>query len=543
MGKPEYTLIDYVRWMGHFSFEERPFCETDALVLCDVIYFDVFSGQDAPGKVFNELIHRTSVENSEIVKCLGGGAAKHVSFIRAVEKSRRFGQVILKSYSELLDHEKSIQFAAADFAYKDYWNFIAFRGTDDTIAGWKEDFMIAFTRTPAQEKALDFARSHINKNTKNWIGGHSKGGNLALYAASMLPDNLQEYVDRVYDLDGPGFCGEVFDLTLLNRIREKTTFIIPEFSVIGRLFEPDFPDTKIVASDESAMMQHELLSWGVKSEGLDTVPENDPRAKNINYIIDNWVENISREDRKTFVNELFDALEVDGAKTMTDIMRKGLDGFEKILFQAAGSSRVTKKAAAALPEQALFGNTFHEVKKTGFWQTLTKNGSAQAAAMIVTGFLFIYASESILNVVSMVFITGLALLQTRLTYKRLKENHWKFTMIKDRLYLSIILIILSIFLFVKDHAMFIMGSVIFSISAFVLAAHSGIKAADKGNQFFHRFLSGIESILCVIYGISFMIIPQGAVFGYMTSIGFFLIGDALIRLLLSLIDTMKSKCK
>ena len=481
------------------------------------------------------------MEDSDIVKCLGGGAAKHIAFIRAVEGSRRFGEVVLKSYSETLDHKKSIQFAAADFAYKDQWNFIAFRGTDDTIAGWKEDFMIAFTRTPAQEKALDFSKSHINKNTRNYIGGHSKGGNLALYAASILPENLQEYVDRVYDLDGPGFCGEVFDLTALNRIREKTTFIIPEFSVIGRLFDPDFPDTKIVASDESAMMQHELLSWGVRSEGLDTVPENDPRAKNINRVIDEWMENISQEDRKTFVSELFDALAADGAKTMTDIMHKGLDGFEKILFRAAGSSRVTKKAAAALPEQALFGSTFREIKQTGLWRTLVKNGLAQAAAMIITGFLFLYASENILNVVSMVFITGLALLQTRLTYKRLKENNWKFTMVRDRLYLSIILIVLSIFLFVKDHAMFIMGSVIFSISAFVLAAWSGIKAADKTTPFLRRILSGAESVLCIIYGISFMIIPQGAVFGYTLSIGYFLIGDALISIVLFMIDMLKSQ--
>lgn len=245
---------------------------------------------------------------------------------------------------------------------------------------------------------------------------------LMFSAGRMLPENLKEYVDRVYDLDGPGFCGEVFDLAALNRIREKTTFIIPEFSVIGRLFEPDFPDTKIVASVESAMMQHELLSWGVRSERLDTVSENDPRARNINRIIDDWVENISQEDRKIFVNELFDALEADGAKTMTDIMHKGLDGFEKILFRAAGSSRVTKKAAAALPEQALFGSTFREVQQTGLWKTLVKNGLDQASAMLITGFLFLYASENILNVVSMVFITGLALLQTWLTHKQLIET-------------------------------------------------------------------------------------------------------------------------
>lgn len=161
--------------------------------------------------------------------------------------------------------------------------------------------------------------------------------------------------------------------------------------------------------------------------------------------------------------------------------------------------------------------------------------------MLITGFLFLYASENILNVVSMVFITGLALLQTWLTYKQLKENNWKFTMVRDRLYLSIILIVLSIFLFVKDHAMFIMGSVIFSISAFVLATWLGMKAADKTTPFIRRILSGAESVLCIIYGISFMIIPQEAVFGYTLSIGYFLIGDALIRLLLFLFDTMKNQ--
>ena len=249
-----------------------------------------------------------------------GLSSKHIAFIRAIEGSRHFGQIVFKSYSEMPYHKKSIQFAAADFAYKDQWNFIAFRGTDDTIAGWKEDFMIAFTRTPAQEKALEFAQSHIypgtgpdeactrtglpaikpyilapvsaafsdstywnllsrltlrcacNKGTGP-LAGQSPypkyccirlSNSRCASSSAFYTIDLQEYVDCVYDLDGPGFCGEVFDLTALDRIREKTTFIILEFSVIGRLFEPDFPDTKIVVSDESAVMQHELLLLGSK---------------------------------------------------------------------------------------------------------------------------------------------------------------------------------------------------------------------------------------------------------------------------------------
>ena len=534
MAKPQYTLVDYVRWMGQLTFEEMPFCETDALVLCEVIYFDVFSTEDVQGKTLSELIRRAPVEDSNVVKCLGGGIQRHMDFIRAVENSRRFGMVTLQKYEETLDHIKSIQFAAAVFGYKDNWNFISYRGTDDTIAGWKEDFMIAFTRTPAQEMALDFAEKNIDEHLLNYVGGHSKGGNLAVYAAAMLPKKTQKSVTHIYDLDGPGFCGEVFDKSLLNHISFKTTMIIPKFSVIGKLFELEFPDTKIVTSNETAVMQHELLSWGVTQNGLDTVSENDPHAENINRIIDDWIENISQQDRKIFVNELFDVLASDGAKTMTDIMKKGSDGFEKILFQAVRSSRSTKKAAAALPEQALFGGTFRNLKQTKIWKTFAKYGLAQSIGMAATGVLFIYANENILNVASMIFITTLTLIQIGLTFKRLRESHWKIQSIRERLYLCIILSVLSISLLFKNEAMFIMGSMIFSISAFITAVYSGMKTADKKNPIFRRILSGIETVLCIIYGFSFLFIPQETVFAYSLSIGSLLIIDAAIRLLFAI---------
>ena len=539
MEKPTYTLIDYVKWIGDFTFEEFPFCETDALVLCDVIYFDIFNGINATEKSLAELIHKAPVEKSDIVKCLGGGVKRHVSFIRAVESSKRFGTISLQDYSETLDFSNSIQFAAAAFSYKSIWNFIAFRGTDDTIPGWKEDFMISFTKTNAQKLALDFAVKNIKSDVSNYLGGHSKGGNLAMYAAALLPEELLKNVAHIYDLDGPGFCDEIFDLSALDRIRAKTTCVIPEFSVIGKLFSPEFPDTRIVASDETSVMQHELLSWGVKGKELDTVPENDPRSKNINRIIDEWVENIPLDDRKTFVNELFDALASNKARTMTDIMKNGPDGFEEILLQVVGSSPVTKKTAAKLPEQALFGDIFKNLKITGFWNALSRFGIVQSVIMVIAGLMFIFASDNILNVASMMLITGLALTQLGLTFKRFRESHWKFTMVRDRFHLSIIMIVLSIFMLIKEQAMFLFGSIIFANAAFIIAVHSGTKAADKKNPVHLRILTGAESVLCLIYGVSFLIIPPSAVFGYSISIGNTLIADALIRLLFAIYDFLR----
>ena len=536
MAKPVYTLIDYVRWMGAFTFEEKPFCDADALVLCEVIYFEIFDSGTSPGKTLRELIQPAPIHDASIVKRLGGGMEEHPAFIQSVSESRRYGEVRVKSYADTLDHEKAIQFAAASFLYKSIFNFIAFRGTDDTIAGWKEDFMISFTKTTAQDMALEFTMASLTGEGANYIGGHSKGGNMALYAASMLPDELQNRLNHVYDLDGPGFCKEVFDLKNLDRIREKTTFIIPEFSVIGKLFEPDFPDKKIVASSETAVMQHELLSWGTSEKGLQTVPENDPRAIEVNRIIDEWVEKIPQADRETFVNELFGALEEDGAKTISDLMKNDLDGFEKLIFRVGGTSETTKKAAAALPEQALFGDLLHEFREKGFWKFVSTNRLVQSLILIACGVLVVFASDGLLDVVTMILFAGLTVIQIAFTFRRLIENHWKVEAVSERLQLCLIMIALTLCLFFR-RATVIMGGVVFLIIAFSVAVYTGFKAKNRKHPFHIRLLSILECLAANIYGFSFLIIPQDNAYPYTVSIGFVLIIDGLVRILFAFLES------
>lgn len=530
MVKPDYTLIDYVRWMGAFSFEEKPFCDADALVLCDVVYFEIFDSETSPEKTLRELIQSAPIHDASIVKRLGGGLEEHSVFIQTVSDSRRFGEIRLKSYAETLDYEKSIQFAAASFFYKGIFNFIAFRGTDDTIAGWKEDFMISFTKTTAQDMALDYAAANLVDGSANYIGGHSKGGNMALYAASMLPDELQNRLHHVFDLDGPGFCEEVFDIKALDRIQDKATFIIPEFSVIGKLFEPDIHNKKIVASSETAIMQHELLSWGTTERGLQIVPDNDPRAKEINRIIDEWVENIPQADRKVFVNELFDALEEDGAKTISDLINGGLDRFEKILFRAAGTSETTKRAAAALPEQALFGNLLRELREEGFWKYVSTNRVVQSVLLIILGFLYILVPESLHDLVTIFFFAGMTVLQIVVTIRRLIENQWRFDLVSERVQLSLILVVLTLCLFFK-RATAMLGSALFLIVAFTISLYCGLKARDKEQPFHIRLLSLLECLAGNLFGFAYLIISQETVFAFSVSIGSCLIIDGAVRIL------------
>lgn len=533
--KPEYTLIDYVRWMGGFTFEEKPFCDADALVLCDVIYFEIFDSGTSPGKTLRELIGAAPIHDPSIVKRLGGGLEEHPVFIQAVAESRRFGEIRVGSYSETLDHEQSIQFAAAAFTYNKLLNFISFRGTDDTIAGWKEDFMIAFTKTTAQDMALEFTKANLIEGSKNYIGGHSKGGNLALYAASMLPGELQDRVTHVYDLDGPGFCKEVFDLKALDQIQDRTTFIIPEFSIIGKLFEPDIHDKKIAASNETAIMQHELLSWGTTGQGVETVPDNDPQAKEMNLIIAEWVESVPQDERRVFVNELFDALAEDGAKTMTDLMSDGLDGFEKILFRVTGTSEVTKKAAAALPEQALFGNLLREFREKGFFKFMATNKVVQALLLIVLGLLMVFIPENVFEWITLFIFAGLTAAQIVITVRRLIENNWDFTAASERLQFCLILIVLTLCLFIKRATM-MMGSVIFLIIAFMIALYSGLKARDSNNTLPIRVLSGAECITANIMAVVFLTVPEENIYVFSTAVGICLIASGLARIILQVVE-------
>ena len=449
------NYFDYLEGRGDIPFSVDPFNEVDNVILSELAYINYVGIANDEKKVkltdacdayFSHIPeNQTEIENPNLLKA---------KIMKELVKSVRFKNTEVCFYVNDFDPDLDIQFAAVTFLLDDQSAFVAFRGTDHSFTGLHDALDLSYLpETDSQRKAIDYLNT-LNRlpNYPLRIGGHSKGGNLAMYAAALLPEELLKNVAHIYDLDGPGFCDEIFDLSALDRIRAKTTCVIPEFSVIGKLFSPEFPDTRIVASDETSVMQHELLSWGVKGKELDTVPENDPRSKNINRIIDEWVENIPLDDRKTFVNELFDALASNKARTMTDIMKNGPDGFEEILLQVVGSSPVTKKTAAKLPEQALFGEKKKNLKITGFWNALSRFGIVQSVIMVIAGLMFIFASDNILNVASMMLITGLALTQLGLTFKRFRESHWKFTMVRDRFHLSIIMIVLSIFMLIKEQS-------------------------------------------------------------------------------------------
>ena len=355
------NLRDYVGWMGDYAFDAVPFGEVDSVILCTLAYFDfapLFGGEATSARL------RDGLAAFEAHRCAYTAVnvrdMDYQALLQDAAASRRYGALRVCDFVDIARQNPPLQFAAVTFRDDGGFAFIAFRGTDSTIAGWEEDFMISFTHTEAQELALDYARKHVDA-PRCMIGGHSKGGNLALYAACALDEAQWAQVERVYLLDGPGLCPEVMDVSCVSRVNPRATAIVPTFSVVGKLFTAAIDETRVVRSSAHSLLKHSIGSWGVDHGKLALAPENDAASRWINEVLQAWIDGIPQADRATFVRELFGALAVDGAVTLADILKKGPSGARYVINHLLGTSRVTKKTAAELPLRALLGDNYDAV--------------------------------------------------------------------------------------------------------------------------------------------------------------------------------------
>ena len=346
------NLKDYIQWMSDIPIQATGLRDADAMVLCCLSYFDLsplFDGVETP-RLRDYL---PILERGEAKVQITGSDENHLDLMALAAASRRFGALLLSDYADVFNPEPPVQFSCVCFHDDADFSFLAYRGTDNSIAGWKEDFMISFTRTEAQELALAYACAHIRPDRRWYLGGHSKGGNLALYTACLLEGAQWDCVERVYLLDGPGLCPEVMDPARIERIDRKTRRIIPRFSIVGKLLEPNITDTSIVRATGLGVSQHSMLTWGVDHGELALTQENDAMSLWINEKIRGWSDEISPENRALCVDELFDALSAGGAQTVNEIKFFGPDGVDAILKRLHEKSDVTKHTLTDLPKYAV----------------------------------------------------------------------------------------------------------------------------------------------------------------------------------------------
>lgn len=358
------SLTKYVEWMAFVSFDEHIFDVMDSIILAQFAYLDMKDvWQQEPMKI-RDLIEKQSSYSMQMVP----DGQDHDDFIKMVARSDRYGQIWVKNNVDTFDEKEHIQFGAMTLQIDEDHDLILFKGTDDSIVGWREDFMMSFTKTFSQTASLAYLESEIQPHKRYYVAGHSKGGHLAIYSTSQLMEDNLAHIQAIYDLDGPGLCKDVMDPELTARIDAITMRVIPQYCIVGNIFEPHFSNVHIVKSHAQGTMQHSLSSWQFDHNGLIEVAEEDPQSVWISRSINDWMKNVNQEDRKIFVNQMFDAFSINGNVNFEEVKKGNLMDFHNLLMAFLRTDPVTKKTAVELPVTAI-ANSGPIVKKR-LWERI-----------------------------------------------------------------------------------------------------------------------------------------------------------------------------
>lgn len=321
------NIMDYISWRGDLSFEQSQFNEVDNLILACFSYVNLdgistVTKQKGIGlkKLTKEFMKLHTMKELEADK----------SFIRLapfmmmeMAKSVRFGKCVVRNYVNDIVTEAEQQFAAMEIVLEDGTSYVSFRGTDDTIIGWKEDFNLSTGVVPAQKRAIEYLQK-ISEHTDGMlrVGGHSKGGNLAIYG-SVMCKSAHEKILEIYSNDGPGFSREFQELPETKEMMPKIIRIIPEYSIIGTLLEHE-KEPVIVASSSKGLLQHDGFSWEVQGPALVRRDSLNKTALRFIEILHKWIDGMDTEQKRLLIEDLFATLQASGYENLSEVQSGGL---------------------------------------------------------------------------------------------------------------------------------------------------------------------------------------------------------------------------
>ncbi len=348
------TIWDYLRWRGDLLLTQDGFNEVDNLLLCIVAYIDfrritaLRSFDPAHAVPIGEVCAQLTDADEQ----RGLSSEDYIPVMRAMADTPRFRDVKMFAFEDSYDEERIMQFSAVSFLLPDQSVFVAYRGTDTTLVGWIEDFNMSFmTAVPAQLRAAEYAREIAERVPRFAlrIGGHSKGGNLAAWAAIHLPEKLQKKrLLAAYNNDGPGFDKSVLASDAFARVEEKIHTFIPESSTVGMLLEHTENYT-IIDSTTVLLLQHEPLSWNVLGNRFIYLGQRTETAQLGDNVIREWLADMSKEERQEFVETLHQLLGAGGKiKTLEELRSGGLGSGIALIKEYAGTDEKKRKMLSDL---------------------------------------------------------------------------------------------------------------------------------------------------------------------------------------------------
>lgn len=309
------NFFDYLKWRDDLTLAQSPFNEVDAIILARMAYFPFecidykLSSPITIKEVTNSLKNYPNIKNKVFFK-------NDVDLIRILNKSNRFKNMQIVSYENIFDKKVETQFCALTVKLCDDLHYVVFRGTDDSLIGWKESFSMAFTfPIPAQTMAQNYLNKVVSETCGDLIvGGHSKGGNLAVYSGMYCKD--KDRIKRIYNFDGPGFNSDVIKSDEYLSIKDKIKTYIPQSSIVGLMLEPADHYYIIESAKALNILQHDMAYWEVEKNHFKYVKSVTNSSKIIDATFKSWYNELTDKQREDYFNAIYSILSTTNVENL-----------------------------------------------------------------------------------------------------------------------------------------------------------------------------------------------------------------------------------
>lgn len=341
------TMLDYIKEYGDYTFEEKPLGEVDSLIFSQFAYLKLDGIVPLVTENKKSVNLKYIREHADYEKLYADERyeKENRALFTAMLSSRRFRGVKLNCYINIVEPEWETQFSAVTFILNDGLLYLAYRGTDETIIGWKEDFNMAFLDpVPGQSFAVKYMNMVTGRLHQNfYVGGHSKGGNFAVYAALNCTLEEQERILRVYNHDGPGFRPEVLERMDYQRLEDRILRILPHSSLVGILFTPVESKYEVVESKTFGLLQHNPYTWLVEEDHFVKVKDLYRSRRFSGDTINEWILSLNEEQVRSFVDTLYQVISASEAVTLIDFTADWKKSLMGVLTAAREVDEETKE--------------------------------------------------------------------------------------------------------------------------------------------------------------------------------------------------------
>lgn len=335
------NIYHYIKKYGDVTFKQKEFNEVDNLVFSLLPYLDFKNIVSRRRKYITlQKAGRKFLEKYTFKEVRQYGIAQREAYklLKIVFNIDRYKNVLLYNYIYLSD--RNTQFCTLSFKVKGKFIYISFEGTDHLLSGWKEDFQMSYEfPVPSQQHAIFY----LNKNIKFWdknviIGGHSKGGNLAIASSMYCKESLLKKIKKIYSNDGPGFRKDQIESINYNRIKHKIIHIVPEYSVVGVLFRND--QYEVVCSSKRSILAHDMATWKIEDDHF-MRGQLSHFSKNLEKSLIIWLDNHDDHQREKLVMDIFSNLEKSHIENLNDLRK--IKKMIEIIHKMTKIDRETKK--------------------------------------------------------------------------------------------------------------------------------------------------------------------------------------------------------